>query len=147
MLSIPMSKYYIFCAIYSAISTYSSRCLPVLFTYKYIPSLLALYCIVDPIAWWVDKHACDTRFILATETQSCMCTLSLSVPSIDMNSLPLSLLYYRVTNGHGLIDLLGHGKEKSCLSGLPSPKLLQLLFSFLFLIRSKVTKYMPMVRR
>ena len=67
----------------------------------------------------------------------------------SINSLPLSLLYHRVTNGHGLIDLLGHGKEERCSQALPPQNLLQLLFSFSFsfLIRSKVTKYMPMVRK
>ena len=48
------------------------------------------------------------------------------------------------------IVTLGHGKKESCFSGPPSPKFAPAPIFFLFfffLIRSKVTKYMPMVKK
>ena len=38
-------------------------------------------------------------------------------------------------------------KKKSCFSGPPSPKFAPAPIFFFILIRSKVTKYMPMVRK
>ena len=51
-------------------------------------------------------------------------------------------------SGSNKIQTLGHGKKKAVSQALPPQNLLQPLFSsFFFLIRSKVTKYMPIARK